>query len=174
MLSRFGLRSRMAVSYVLVSAAAVLVVEVVALAMMVPRMLAARESVEQAQRRVVEAEAEALRFKAERQAVETAVGIGTEANRVASSTPGRSDAGQHRRERAPAGRRRDRDGGKPPDPQRSGGRRRTGQRLGHESRAAHRRGGYRAGRRCGLRTDPHPESPGRLDRRQTGGRRKGR
>jgi signal transduction histidine kinase len=92
MLSRLGLRSRMAVSYVLVSAAAVLVVEAVAIAIMVPRILAARASLEQAQQRVVEAEAEAVRFKAERLAVETAAGIGEEANRIAASIPGRSDA----------------------------------------------------------------------------------
>lgn len=92
MLSRFGLRSRMAVSYVLVSAAAVLVVEMVALAIMIPRVLAARESVERAQQRAVEAEADAVRFKAERLAVETAAGIAEEANRIASATPGRSDA----------------------------------------------------------------------------------
>lgn len=89
MLSRFGLRARMAVSYVLVSAVAVLVVEAAALAIMLPRVFAARESVEQAQQRVLEAETDAVRSKAERLAVETAAGIGADMARAA--TPGRTD-----------------------------------------------------------------------------------
>jgi signal transduction histidine kinase len=92
MLSRFGLRSRMAVSYVLVSAAAVLVVEAVALAAVAPRVLAARESVERAQERAAEAEADAVRYKAERLVVETAAAIGAAATDAAASAPGRSDA----------------------------------------------------------------------------------
>jgi signal transduction histidine kinase len=92
MLSRFGLRSRMAVFYVLVSAAAVVLVEGGALAIMVPRVLAARQSVEEAQRRAKDAEADVVRFKTERLAVETAAGVGAELDRSARSGPGRSDA----------------------------------------------------------------------------------
>ncbi|GIJ54895.1 HAMP domain-containing sensor histidine kinase [Virgisporangium aurantiacum] len=92
MLSRFGLRSRMAVSYVLVSAAAVLVVEAVALAAVAPRVLAARESVQRARERLVEAEADAVRYKAERLVVETAVAIRAAAARTIASAAGRSDA----------------------------------------------------------------------------------
>jgi signal transduction histidine kinase len=91
MLSRFGLRLRMAVSYVLVSAAAVLVIEAIALAAVAPRVLAARESVARARERVAVAEADAVRSKAERLAVETAVAIGASATRTASA-PGGSDA----------------------------------------------------------------------------------
>lgn len=63
MLSRFGLKIRMAASYVAVSAAAVLVVEAVVLGYFVPRMAHARHQVKQANARVVEADAQAGRFK---------------------------------------------------------------------------------------------------------------
>ncbi|MET7418958.1 ATP-binding protein [Dactylosporangium sp. NPDC005555] len=92
MLSRLGLRSRMAVSYVLVSAVAVLVVEAGALAILLPRMMAARDSVDQARQRLAEAEADAVQSKVARQAVETAAGVGERAARAAASVPGRSDA----------------------------------------------------------------------------------
>jgi signal transduction histidine kinase len=91
MLSRSGLRLRMAVSYVLVSAAAVLVVEAVVLAVMVPGMLSARDSVEQAQQRAAEAEAGAVQSKAERAALEMATEAGNTASKVSTNSPGRSD-----------------------------------------------------------------------------------
>ncbi|MBO2444454.1 HAMP domain-containing sensor histidine kinase [Actinomadura nitritigenes] len=63
MLSRFGLKIRMAASYVAVSAAAVLVVEAVVLGYFVPRMAHARHQVKQANARVAEADTQAGRFK---------------------------------------------------------------------------------------------------------------
>jgi signal transduction histidine kinase len=64
MFSRFGLRVRMAASYVAVSAAAVLVVETVLLIILVPRFQAARDSVAAARQSVLQAETGKLQSKA--------------------------------------------------------------------------------------------------------------
>ncbi|MFC6016166.1 ATP-binding protein [Plantactinospora solaniradicis] len=91
MFSRFGLRSRMAVSYVLVSAAAVLVVEAFLLAIMVPRIRSASDSIEQAQQRALQAETGARRIKIEGLALQIAVAAGIEASALAAQEPGRSE-----------------------------------------------------------------------------------
>lgn len=62
MLSHLGLRSRMAASYVLVSAAAVLLVEVVLLVATLPRVRAADQAANEAQERAVTAEQNVMRL----------------------------------------------------------------------------------------------------------------
>ncbi|MBE1490788.1 HAMP domain-containing sensor histidine kinase [Plantactinospora soyae] len=84
MFSRFGLRSRMAVSYVLVSAAAVLVVETAVLAVMVPRIGAANDTLEQARQRAIEAQDTARQGKAEFLALQTAAAAGDDASVAAA------------------------------------------------------------------------------------------
>ncbi|MEE6257034.1 HAMP domain-containing sensor histidine kinase [Plantactinospora sonchi] len=91
MFSRFGLRSRMAVSYVLVSAAAVLVVEAVLLATMAPRIRSATESAEQAQRRMVEIADQMLQSKVENLALEMATVAGRKVGIAAVREPGAGD-----------------------------------------------------------------------------------
>ncbi|WP_344507482.1 HAMP domain-containing sensor histidine kinase [Dactylosporangium maewongense] len=91
MMSRLGLRSSMAVSYVVVSAIAVFVVEAVALAVMLPRFVAARDSVEQARQQVADAEVDAARAKAERLAVATPAAVDEQVSR-APVNPGGTDA----------------------------------------------------------------------------------
>ncbi|MEV4517034.1 ATP-binding protein [Dactylosporangium sp. NPDC049525] len=73
---RFGLRGRMAVSYVLVSAAAVLVVEAALLAVMVPPIRAASESVTQARQREAMTDNANLRLKSEIAASDLATAMG--------------------------------------------------------------------------------------------------
>ncbi len=63
MLSRFGLRFRMAASYVAISAAAVLLVEAVVLAYFVPRMKTAGDQVDDAKKQVVLANAQVTLYK---------------------------------------------------------------------------------------------------------------
>jgi hypothetical protein len=88
MSSRFGLRSRMAVPYVLVSAAAVLVVEAVLLAVMVPGVLSAKDSVEEARQRQAQAETDTARYKVQGLALEIATVAGTEITQVVAKKRG--------------------------------------------------------------------------------------
>ncbi|MBF9132172.1 HAMP domain-containing protein [Plantactinospora sp. S1510] len=91
MFSRFGLRPRMAASYVLVSAAAVLVVEAVVLVVMVPRIRAANDDVERARQRAVEAEESARQGKTEFLALQTGAAAGDEASAAVARKPGTTD-----------------------------------------------------------------------------------
>jgi signal transduction histidine kinase len=74
-LSRLGLRSRMAASYVLVSAAAVLIVEAVVLSIMVPRLRTADETARQAEQRAAEAELQISQLKAQSLARSLAIAV---------------------------------------------------------------------------------------------------
>jgi two-component system, NarL family, sensor histidine kinase LiaS len=91
MLARFGLRYRMAASYVLVSACAVLVVEAALLAVMIPRIQAVNDSIQQARQHEVEAEENTIRIKAEGFALETATAVGRTASRAAARSSGSAD-----------------------------------------------------------------------------------
>jgi signal transduction histidine kinase len=91
MLSRFGLRYRMATSYVLVSACAVVLVEAVLLAVMIPRIQAAHDSVRQAQQQTTAAEQDNARIKAGASVKETAAAAGRTASAVDQRNPGRTD-----------------------------------------------------------------------------------
>jgi signal transduction histidine kinase len=91
MFSRFGLRFGMAVSYVLVSAVAVLLVEAVLLAVMVPRIRAADRNAEQARQSAAAAEVEAVQSKVKGTALETADAVGRGASKAASRASGRPD-----------------------------------------------------------------------------------
>jgi signal transduction histidine kinase len=90
MFSRFGLRSRMAVSYVLVSAAAVLVVEATLLAITVPRILSADRSAAQADQRAAQARDDTLTYKTHGLAAGVAAAASKDASTAASADPGRS------------------------------------------------------------------------------------
>jgi signal transduction histidine kinase len=92
MWSRLGLRTRMAASYVLVSAAAVLLVEAVVLALAVPRILAADRATAQARQAADAAAAQDNRSKASISAVELAADIGQAATVTAANEPGHADA----------------------------------------------------------------------------------
>lgn len=91
MFSRFGLRARMAASYVLVSAAAVLVVEAILLAVMLPRVRAATDAAERADQRAAQAELGTVQIKADATALETATQAAKAATVAAVEQPGRSD-----------------------------------------------------------------------------------
>jgi len=91
MFSRLGLRARMAISYVFVSAAAVLLVEVVLLAIAIPQIRAADADARQARARASAAEAAAIQGKAESMAATTASAVGDEVRQVAARHRGRSD-----------------------------------------------------------------------------------
>jgi signal transduction histidine kinase len=91
MFSRFGLRARMAVSYVLVSAAAVVLVEAVLLAVMVPQMRAASARVAQAQQAQVEAEDNSAQIKVDDLSREVATAAGDAVSATAAQSPGVSD-----------------------------------------------------------------------------------
>ncbi|WP_426513727.1 HAMP domain-containing protein [Dactylosporangium sp. McL0621] len=86
MLSRLGLRFRMATSYVLVSAAAVLLVEAAALALVVPRLQAADLAAAQARKRAVVAEQSLGRLRTQAIARNLAAAAGS-----ASSVAGGGD-----------------------------------------------------------------------------------
>jgi signal transduction histidine kinase len=90
MFSRFGLRSRMAVSYVLVSAAAVLVVEATLLALTVPRILSADRSAAQAEQRATQARDDTLTYKTHGFAADFAAAASNDASTAADAEPGRS------------------------------------------------------------------------------------
>jgi signal transduction histidine kinase len=85
--SRFGLRSRMAVSYVLVSAAAVLIVEAVLLAVVVLRWRSAndhvqraQQQIEQARQQTAQAEEAAIQGKAQSLALELSTAVSDAVN----------------------------------------------------------------------------------------------
>src|SRR5262249_27377426 len=88
--SRFGLRSRMAVSYVLVSAAAVVVVESALLAVMVPRILSANRTAAQAEQRATQALNDADLVKVQAQAAELALAASKGVQPAAEQNTGRS------------------------------------------------------------------------------------
>jgi signal transduction histidine kinase len=104
---RFGLRGRMAVSYVLVSAAAVLVVEAVLLAVMIPRIRAAGDSVTQARQRAAVTDGANLRLKSEIAASDVATAMGGTVTAMDAKAQGRfgsqellsGAAGEHYRTR---------------------------------------------------------------------------
>jgi signal transduction histidine kinase len=81
----------MAVSYMLVSAAAVLVVEAVVLAVMVPRIRAANDGVERARQRAIEAEESARQGKTEFLALQIGAAAGDEASAAVARKPGTPD-----------------------------------------------------------------------------------
>jgi signal transduction histidine kinase len=94
MFSGFGLRFRMAASYIVVSAAAVLVVEAILLAIFIPQYLSASDSAQAAQRhaqaaqqQATQAETEQAVSKAEVGALELASSAGTAASAAWSRQP---------------------------------------------------------------------------------------
>ena len=91
MLSRYGLRVRMAASYVLVSAAAVLVVEVVLLTLVAPAIRSASDTANRANDRAVQAERSAARTKAKYAAAEEAAAFSRAATVSAAERPGITD-----------------------------------------------------------------------------------
>jgi signal transduction histidine kinase len=86
---RFGLRARMAVSYVLVSAAAVLVVEAALLAVLIPPIRAAGDSVTQARQREAVTDSANLRLKSELAASDVATAIGDTVSSMDAKAQGR-------------------------------------------------------------------------------------
>jgi signal transduction histidine kinase/type II secretory pathway pseudopilin PulG len=88
MFSRFGLRFHMAASYVVVSAAAVLIVEAVLLAVFVPRMQSASDSLRKAQQSVAQANSINARTRAAALAAEGAAAAGTAVSIANSAQPG--------------------------------------------------------------------------------------
>ena len=91
MLSHLGLRSRMAASYVLVSAAAVLLVEAALLAVMVPRVRSADQAAQQAQERLAQAEQGLVQLKVKSLATNLASIVAKAASAGEDDHPGRSD-----------------------------------------------------------------------------------
>src|SRR4051812_19597122 len=91
MFSRFGLRFRMAASYVTVSALAVLIVEAILLAILIPQIRSARDTAADAQQQVARAEADQAKSKAEVVALGTASSVGSTASGIAAAQPGWSD-----------------------------------------------------------------------------------
>ncbi|WP_327003524.1 HAMP domain-containing sensor histidine kinase [Dactylosporangium sp. NBC_01737] len=89
---RFGLRERMAVSYVLVSAAAVLIVEAALLAVMIPRIRAAGDSVTEAQRREAATGSANLRLKSEVAASDVATAMSDAVTAMDAKAQGRFGA----------------------------------------------------------------------------------
>jgi signal transduction histidine kinase len=88
--SRLGLRSRMAVSYVLVSAAAVVLVESALLAVTVPRILSANRTAAQAEQRAAQAMIDAHLVKVQAQATELATTASRVVEPAAEQNTGRS------------------------------------------------------------------------------------
>jgi signal transduction histidine kinase/type II secretory pathway pseudopilin PulG len=91
MFSRFGLRFRMAASYVTVSAVAVLIVEGILLAILIPQIQSARHSAQTAERQASLAEAGQARSKAETIAIGTASSVESSASAIATRRPELSD-----------------------------------------------------------------------------------
>ena len=91
-MTQFGLRSRMAVSYVIVSAAAVLLVEAVLLVAAVPSLRAADRATQEAQNRAVDAERHLILSSVQSLARDLAGAVGQTAGDKAASAPGGSDA----------------------------------------------------------------------------------
>jgi signal transduction histidine kinase len=92
MVSRFGLRARMAASYVLVSAAAVLVVEVVLLTLVAPAIRSASDTVDEANDRAAAASLSEARTKTQAAAREDALRMTGVVNDLAAERPGTTDA----------------------------------------------------------------------------------
>jgi signal transduction histidine kinase len=91
MFSRFGLRFRMAASYVTVSAVAVLIVEPILLTTLIPQLRSARNSAQTAEQQATRAEASQAQSKAEVVALGIASSVGSSASAIATSRPGLSD-----------------------------------------------------------------------------------
>lgn len=91
MFSRFGLRFRMAASYVTVSAVAVLIVEGILLAIVVPQIQSARDSAQTAEQQAMRAEASQAQAKAQVVALGVASAVGSSASSLATSRPELSD-----------------------------------------------------------------------------------
>ena len=91
MFTRFGLRFRMATSYVLVSALAVLVVEAILVAVFVSRVHSDRDSVLAAQQRAARAAAAAAQAKAASAAAQTASTAVAAVSVTAARQPALSD-----------------------------------------------------------------------------------
>jgi signal transduction histidine kinase len=90
-LSHFGLRSRMATSYVLVSAAAVILVEAAFLLAMMPAVRAANLAAHEAQERAVQAEQGLMQVTVQSLAHELAAAVGRRASVAAGGAPDRND-----------------------------------------------------------------------------------
>jgi two-component system, NarL family, sensor histidine kinase LiaS len=108
--SQFGLRSRMAVSYVIVSAAAVLLVEAALLVAALPSLRSADQVTQQAQDRAAQAERDLAKVTVQSLARALAASAGKAASNKANSDPARTDtallaeaATEGLRERAGAG-----------------------------------------------------------------------
>ncbi|MFJ8582289.1 HAMP domain-containing protein [Micromonospora sp. NPDC093277] len=91
MFSRFGLRFRMAASYVAVSAAAVLIVEGILLAIAVPQIESARHSAQTAEQQAKRAETSQAQAKARVAAIGIASTVGSSASFLATGQPELSD-----------------------------------------------------------------------------------
>jgi signal transduction histidine kinase len=90
-MSQFGLRSRMAVSYVIVSAAAVLLVEAVLVLAALPSLRSADQATQQAQERAEQAEQDLAKVTVQALARTLAGSVGRAASEKADSGPGRTD-----------------------------------------------------------------------------------
>jgi signal transduction histidine kinase len=88
---QFGLRSRMAVSYVIVSAAAVLLVEAVLLVAALPSLRAADRATQQAHERAEQAERDLAKVTVQSLARSLAGAVGKAASEQAERGPGRTD-----------------------------------------------------------------------------------
>lgn len=91
MFSRFGLRFHMAASYVVVSAAAVLIVEVVLLAIFVPHMRSANDKVRKAEQIVAQTNSSNAQTTAKALAAQGAAAVGAAASLAHAHKPGMSD-----------------------------------------------------------------------------------
>lgn len=91
MLSNLGLRSRMAASYMLVSAAAVILVEAALLLVMMPRVRAADQAAREAEERAVQAEQSLNQATVQRLANDLASAVGKVASVAAEGAPHRAD-----------------------------------------------------------------------------------
>jgi signal transduction histidine kinase len=92
MFSRFGLRFRMATSYVVVSATAVLIVEAIALAIFIPQVMSARDRAQAAQLQVTRAETDQAAAKAMLGAMQIASSAGVSASAAAVRQPALDDS----------------------------------------------------------------------------------
>jgi two-component system, NarL family, sensor histidine kinase LiaS len=92
MFARFGLRFRMATSYVVVSAAAVLLVETILLVIFIPQIRSAQDDAKAAAHEATQALAGQAQAKAESIAQGIAASAGTFATTAAARQPGLSDA----------------------------------------------------------------------------------
>ena len=91
MFSQFGLRFRMATSYIVVSAAAVLIVEAILMAIFIPQVLSARDSARAAQQQVTQAKTTQAEANAVIGALEIASSAGTSASAAEARQPALGD-----------------------------------------------------------------------------------